>query len=299
MIVEHFITPPQCGILAVEQFLRLLLGFRCPAPVLYTVSEPVSILESSRAADQNRLDTHRLLLIFTLREAQSSIEGIQKVIQSALYAGITIVCSQSYIHTMSKPIFLTRHGESELNLRGRIGGDADLSARGWEYSRALAGFMKDQNIPKLRVWTSELKRTIQTAGGIDASQKRFKALNEIYAGICEEMTYEEIEEKFPVEFAARDQDKFHYRYPQGESYEDLVARLEPVVTELKRHGDVLVVAHQAVLRCVLGYFLQKNDAELPYLRVPLHAILKLTPLAGGCELQVFQLPIEAVGTHRG
>ena len=30
------------------------------------------------------------------------------------------------------------------------------------------------------------------------------------------MTYEEIEEKFPDDFARRDQDKYHYRYPRGE-----------------------------------------------------------------------------------
>ena len=80
-------------------------------------------------------------------------------------------------------------------------------------------------------------------------------------GICEEMTYEEIQEKFPAEFAARDQDKFHYRYPRGESYEDLVARLEPVIMELERQENVLVVAHQAVLRCLLAYFLDKNSGK--------------------------------------
>ena len=30
------------------------------------------------------------------------------------------------------------------------------------------------------------------------------------------MTYEEIKEKHPDEFALRDQDKFYYRYPTGE-----------------------------------------------------------------------------------
>ena len=48
-------------------------------------------------------------------------------------------------------------------------------------------------------------------------------------GECEAMTYEEIQAKYPKEFALRDQDKFHYRYPKGESYEDLVHRLEPVI----------------------------------------------------------------------
>ncbi|XP_022693467.1 6-phosphofructo-2-kinase/fructose-2,6-bisphosphatase-like isoform X5 [Varroa jacobsoni] len=202
------------------------------------------------------------------------------------------------IHIMPRSIYLTRHGESELNLQGRIGGDADLSPRGWEYSRALAKFIREQNIPRLRVWTSQLKRTIQTAGGIDAPQERWKGLNEIDAGICEEMTYEEIQERFPADFAARDQDKFHYRYPRGESYEDLVARLEPVIMELERQENVLVVGHQAVLRCLLAYFLDKNSDELPYLRVPLHTILKLTPMAYGCDLQMLQIGIEAVDTHR-
>ena len=35
-------------------------------------------------------------------------------------------------------------------------------------------------------------------------------------GICEGMTYEEIKEKYPEEYALRDADKYHYRYPGGE-----------------------------------------------------------------------------------
>jgi hypothetical protein len=34
-------------------------------------------------------------------------------------------------------------------------------------------------------------------------QERWKALNEIDAGCCEELTYDEIAEQFPEEFAAR------------------------------------------------------------------------------------------------
>lgn len=30
------------------------------------------------------------------------------------------------------------------------------------------------------------------------------------------MTYEEIQENYPLEFALRDQDKYRYRYPKGE-----------------------------------------------------------------------------------
>ncbi|CAG0922342.1 unnamed protein product, partial [Notodromas monacha] len=194
--------------------------------------------------------------------------------------------------------FFWQHGESLLNLKGRIGGDGDLSPRGQHYAQALSDYIKSQNIPNLRVWTSWLKRTIQTASTIDAPQERWKALNEIDAGICEEMTYEEIQELHPEEFAARDEDKFHYRYPRGESYEDLVGRLEPVIMELERQENVLVIGHQAVLRCLLAYFLEKSADELPYIKVPLHTVIKLSPVAYGCRLEFIPLNIDAVDTHR-
>nr|XP_029731472.1 6-phosphofructo-2-kinase/fructose-2,6-bisphosphatase isoform X1 [Aedes albopictus] len=202
------------------------------------------------------------------------------------------------IHITPRTIYLTRHGESEHNLKGLIGGDSVLSDRGRRYSQALAKYIQEQHIEGLRVWTSWLKRTIQTVADVTAPQERWKALNEIDAGICEEMTYEQIQAKFPEEFKARDQNKFAYRYPRGESYEDLVVRLEPVMMELERQGNVLVVSHQAVLRCVLAYFLDKTADELPYLKVPLHTIIKLTPVAYGCKVEHIKLPIDAVDTHR-
>lgn len=112
------------------------------------------------------------------------------------------------------------------------------------------------------------------------------------------MTYEEIQQKFPDDFKSRDQNKFTYRYPRGESYEDVVVRLEPVMMELERQGNVLVVSHQAVLRCVLAYFLDKSPSELPYLEVPLHTVIKLTPVAYGCRIEFIKLNVDCVNTHR-
>ncbi|KAM8753094.1 6-phosphofructo-2-kinase/fructose-2,6-bisphosphatase 1 isoform 2-T2 [Rhynchonycteris naso] len=192
------------------------------------------------------------------------------------------------IHVTPRSIYLCRHGESELNLRGRIGGDSGLSARG----------KQSQGIISLKVWTSHMKRTIQTAEALGVPYEQWKALNEIDAGVCEEMTYEEIQEHYPEEFALRDQDKYRYRYPKGESYEDLVQRLEPVIMELERQENVLVICHQAVMRCLLAYFLDKSSDELPYLKCPLHTVLKLTPVAYGCKVESIYLNVEAVNTHR-
>ncbi|XP_053551496.1 6-phosphofructo-2-kinase/fructose-2,6-bisphosphatase 1 isoform X2 [Bombina bombina] len=202
------------------------------------------------------------------------------------------------IHVTPRSIYLCRHGESDLNLMGRIGGDSGLSPRGKQFANALGNFVKSQQIPDLKVWTSHMKRTIQTAEALSVPYEQWKALNEIDAGVCEEMTYEQIQEHFPEEFALRDQDKYRYRYPKGESYEDLVQRLEPVIMELERQENVLVICHQAVMRCLLAYFLDKSAEELPYLKCPLHTVLKLTPVAYGCKVESIYLNVEAVNTHR-
>lgn len=40
-------------------------------------------------------------------------------------------------------------------------------------------------------------------------------------------------------------------------------RLEPVIMELERQGNILVISHQAVMRCLLAYFLDKAAGEGP------------------------------------
>uniref|UniRef100_A0A669CQ34 6-phosphofructo-2-kinase/fructose-2,6-bisphosphatase n=1 Tax=Oreochromis niloticus TaxID=8128 RepID=A0A669CQ34_ORENI len=178
------------------------------------------------------------------------------------------------IHVTPRSIYLCRHGESELNLVGRIGGDSGLSSRGAKVSFLFFSCvsLSMRSTPYVKKWPLR--------------------------GVCEEMTYEEIQEHFPEEFALRDQDKYRYRYPKGESYEDLVQRLEPVIMELERQENVLVICHQAVMRCLLAYFLDKSANELPYLKCPLHTVLKLTPVAYGCKVESVFLNIEAVNTHR-
>jgi 6-phosphofructo-2-kinase/fructose-2,6-biphosphatase 2 len=206
------------------------------------------------------------------------------------------------IKVTPRTIYLTRHGESEDNVAGRLGGDSDLSERGHRYARRLAEFINGgecASSPNFKVWTSWMKRSIQTAKHINCTQDRWKTLNEIDTGVCDEMTYEEVREFYPDEFAERDKDKFMYRYPRGESYEDLVARLEPVIMEIERQDSVLVVCHQAVIRCLLGYYLESSMDDMPWLEVPLHTVIKLEPIAYGCRRKDIALGIDSVSTHRG
>lgn len=198
-----------------------------------------------------------------------------------------------------KTLYFSRHGESEFNVLGRIGGDSDLSPRGRMYAAAISNFFNNEAIPDLKIWTSEKKRTKQTASGIKGAPiENLPSINELDAGVCEGFTYEEIQEKFPQEFAWRDQDKLRYRYPWGESYLDIISRLDTVLMELEREDSVLVISHQAVLRCILGYFFNTSPHELPYLNVPLHTIIKLTTVGYDCHVEFIEVKVECVDTYR-
>jgi broad specificity phosphatase PhoE len=211
------------------------------------------------------------------------------------------------LHITPRPIWLTRHGESAFNVLGIIGGDADLSPRGEEYARHLAGFVRGrvaERVPApptpgfsappkggVVVWTSTLRRTIQTAQPLTDTPTTWRALDEIDAGVCDGMTYEQIRDLMPDVFQARAADKFGYRYPRGESYEDVIQRLDPLIIQLERQrSPVLVIAHQAVLRAIYAYLMDRPPQECPRISTPLHTVIQLTPTAYGCVEERFELP---------
>ncbi|KAI9770707.1 MAG: Fructose-2,6-bisphosphatase [Geoglossum simile] len=203
------------------------------------------------------------------------------------------------LHIKPRSIWLSRHGESEFNLLGRIGGDADISSRGEAYARTLPELVKKSaGDLKLTLWTSTLKRTIQTARYLNYEKLEWKALDEIDSGICDGLTYEEIEERFPEDFRARDDDKYNYRYRGGESYRDVVIRLEPIIMEIERSENIMIVTHQAVLRCIYAYFMNVPQDRSPWMMVPLHTLIKLTPKAYSTHEERFPANIPAVSTFR-
>mmetsp|Transcript_66791 Transcript_66791/g.100710 ORF Transcript_66791/g.100710 Transcript_66791/m.100710 type:complete len:546 (+) Transcript_66791:172-1809(+) len=232
------------------------------------------------------------------------------------YLPLKVVHFVMNLHTLPRTFFLTRHGQSEYNLLGKIGGDSGLTAAGVEYARRLAQFAKehiahigeedvDQVVSKerpCRLWTSTLRRTRETAQFIEHNKfehtwdngetgewvqfRRMprRNLDELYAGICDGMTYKEIEKVFPDEFARRQSDKLAYRYPRGESYMDVTLRLEPLAQEMERTREpVLVVGHQGILRILYAYFMGLDRKEAPYVSIPLNHVIQLTPHAYGCH----------------
>lgn len=197
------------------------------------------------------------------------------------------------MHIQPRKIFLTRHGESTDNIDDRIGGDSPLTHKGILYSNILNQFFRKQKLDDLVIWTSTLSRTIETAKELAKNYKciKIRALNEIYAGICEGLTYSEIQEKMPEVAKLRSENKLLFRYPGGgESYIDVVERLKPTIIELERiKHSVLIISHRAIIRTIYSYFMDISLNELPLIDIPLHTIICLTPTPYGCEEQRFDL----------
>lgn len=188
------------------------------------------------------------------------------------------------LHIQPPTIWMTRHGQSQFNQSGRIGGDSPLSEAGEQFALDLNKYVSQHLPDTISVWTSTLQRTIATARHLPFHRRALKELDEINAGICDGLTYRQIEDSHPSEFAARQLDKYRYRYPQGESYRDIIRRLDPIIIDIERNrSPLLIVAHQAILRALYAYLMEKPPEDCPHLPIPLHTLIQLQPKTYGCS----------------
>lgn len=68
--------------------------------------------------------------------------------------------------------------------------------------------------------------------------------------------------------------------------------------ELERSENILIVTHQAILRCIYAYFLNVPQEQSPWMEVPLHTLIKLTPKAYSTQEERLKADIPAVSTFR-
>jgi broad specificity phosphatase PhoE/predicted kinase len=172
-------------------------------------------------------------------------------------------------------LFLLRHGETFFNLENRIGGNSGLTNKGLTQAGALARYFTPWRIPI--IFTSNHKRTHQTASPIAEKQEYCSVIalpefNEIDAGICEGMTYQEIKESMPEVTEARKQDKYGYVYPKGEGYVSMEKRIHRGLKKVfylnNIDDNIMIVGHQAVNRMILSYFVNRPKEEVPFIYMP-------------------------------
>ncbi len=94
------------------------------------------------------------------------------------------------LHFSPQKIYFSRHGQSIYNTEDRVGGDCDLSEKGYKYASKLNEFMQNQfneeEKSQLKFLTSTLKRAFITSNFVKlgVEPERLRPLDEIATGIC-------------------------------------------------------------------------------------------------------------------
>lgn len=189
---------------------------------------------------------------------------------SPYYPAIREIVTSMWVEEM----YLARHGQTEFNVQGRIGGDPPLTARGREQALDLARDLENKKISW--VFTSTRMRSHETAAPVlvsrtDTHHMAMREFDEIWAGDCENMLYSEIREKMPEVTAQRNADKYRYAYPNGESYAILRERVRKGLKRalfLAGDAPLLIIGHQAINRVILSLFIRQRSEDVPYIHIP-------------------------------
>jgi len=163
---------------------------------------------------------------------------------------------------MTTRVFLIRHGATELSSEDRFAGAVDvlLSDQGRDQARRLGRRLSGEKIAA--AFASPMKRTLETARlvvephGIEVSP--VDGIREIAHGRWEGMRREEVEEKFPEEYARYEHDPFSFAPLGGESGLQVTARALPALLKIvdDHAGErIVVVSHKATIRLLLSTLL--------------------------------------------
>ncbi len=185
---------------------------------------------------------------------------------------------------MSTDVYVMRHGETEANVRqvlmGR--GDSPFTEAGRRQPVAVATHLQDRKLT--RIYSSPMARTQRTAALVVETLERpvpivaEAALAEIDAGEFTGLTFAEVQAQLPATAVLG-----RFRYPGGESWQDVQARAMAFVSKLEgvHDGDaVLLITHAGVIASLVAAY--KAEPIEQYIRTRFgHDYLGRLTLAGG------------------
>lgn len=178
-------------------------------------------------------------------------------------------------------LYLLRHGETVWNVQKKFQGqlNSPLTENGIEKLKDTAKELMD--IDFQGVYTSQMRRTIESAKIIleknikylkePARINNMKELNEIYFGIWQGMTYEEIEEEYPKEYGNyfNNPSKYEAWSIGGEDLDEGLGRflngIERIASFEERQdgsGEILVVTHGTVLELFMNHINHRKIDDL-------------------------------------
>jgi probable phosphoglycerate mutase len=173
-------------------------------------------------------------------------------------------------------VYYIRHGETDWNVSGRLQGrhDVPLNARGRTQAMHCGEILQElfardgRNAAELDFVSSPLGRARTTMEllraplGLPADGYRIEPqLAEIAFGEWEGFTIAQLHSRDPQRIAAREQDKWHFVPPGGESYEAVFKRMRQWYEGLV--CDTIAVAHGGTARGLIAYLGIAKPAAAP------------------------------------
>jgi len=192
---------------------------------------------------------------------------------------------------MTTTFILIRHGETKWNAERRMMGVTDIPLTATGKRQAAAVAMHLRSYPLNIIFSSPLKRTIQTSHAIQRFHPKIPLLidtnlRERDFGNIEGLTYEEINRRHP-ELIYSDSWKYrHFRPKGGESLADLESRADTFLSSVLElyNGKILaVISHGTFLRVLICRILTIPLVDYSHLRMDNTAltILEHSPDRGG------------------
>ncbi|CAN8095938.1 unnamed protein product [Discula destructiva] len=223
------------------------------------------------------------------------------------YLSHRIVFYLTNLHIKSRTTFFARAGSATEESYRSDGGLSDAGKiyavkmtetltkhREQERQAAIEAGGPDIPLRPLTVWTSTRLRTVQTAKPLEDQGYKVRQrsqMSSINPGVCEKLSERAIRSLYPDEIEKHELDPYHHRYPRAESYHDLAVRLEPIILELEREqNDLLIIAHESVLRVLYSYLMHCSTMDIPKLKFPRDEIIEIIPAAYQNEAKRIHIP---------
>ena len=159
----------------------------------------------------------------------------------------------------STTLTLLRHAQSSANLKGVLAGRIEgisLSPAGLEQAQQLANSLSTTNFSS--IYVSPLQRCQETVAPLLKAKKqranKSREIIEMDYGMWSGKKLSLLAKK--KEWASIQSAPSHFRFPQGESFEEMRSRVIAFI-ESKRldGGEILVVTHGDVIKVVLAHYL--------------------------------------------
>lgn len=170
---------------------------------------------------------------------------------------------KGFLFNMSTRLILIRHGSTQWNSEKRYlsFSNIGLNKKGQGEAKILYEKLKNEIIH--RVYSSDAKRTIQTAQIIFRNLRieQVQDLRELHFGSFEGLTYHQILKRYPLVYRKWLSNPYKVNIPKGENLSDFKKRIVGAFRKiilLNKNKTVAVVCHAGVISVFLNHLLKSK-----------------------------------------